>query len=356
MLPAINENLSKRISSLRFLLIVFVVFAHNNPTTVNFANGTETYDIPSYVNVVRRLISEIRTTIPLFFLLSGFLLYAKETKLTTVLKKKSRTILLPYLLWNALTILFYYIAQSFSFTEPYFATNIVRNFTIMDYVGAFTGKAGIYAEHGGTPIAYPLWFLRDLFILNLAFIGIKKLVDKFPLGTLMLFVILWIGSIDIYVVSPEALLFFTLGYYAVKYSLDIRKLDSLKMYDIVALYAITIVIELFFKESVPVIHNLNIVIGSIFFLKLTQYFVSSQKVFGKLLWLEGYAFWVYVAHAIPLSIMTKLSVKIIPMHDGWLLLQYFGVSITAVVILVAMGAAVKKLFPKTYTVLTSGRT
>jgi hypothetical protein len=42
----LDEDLSKRINSLRFLLIVFVVFIHNNVSFMNFAGGTETYDIP----------------------------------------------------------------------------------------------------------------------------------------------------------------------------------------------------------------------------------------------------------------------------------------------------------------------
>lgn len=86
----VDENVSKRIISLRFLLIVFVIFIHNNPTEVNFADGTEIYTIPIYVNIIRELISNIiaRTAVPLFFLISGFLLYTKETKFIPVLKKR----------------------------------------------------------------------------------------------------------------------------------------------------------------------------------------------------------------------------------------------------------------------------
>jgi len=54
----INDEVSKRIHALRFLLIVFVVFIHNGVIDegVNFAGGTELFDPPLYVVKVRELI------------------------------------------------------------------------------------------------------------------------------------------------------------------------------------------------------------------------------------------------------------------------------------------------------------
>jgi fucose 4-O-acetylase-like acetyltransferase len=353
----LTEDLSKRIVSLRFLLIVFVVFIHNNPTKVNFADGTEVYEIPFYVDIVRHLISGIvaRIAVPLFFLISGFLLYAKESAFIPVIKKKSRTILLPYLMWNVLAVVFYFTAQSVSVTKPWFATLIVRNFNVPDWIGVFTGKAGIFAATGH-PLVYQFWFLRDLFILNLLFTGIKKIIDLFPLGTLALLLIFWLANIPLsIVVSPEALLFFALGYYIVRYSLDYRSLDAIKRYDIVLIYSITIIMELFFSRYIPVIHKVNIIIGIVAFIKLSRYFINNEKWYHVLSWLEPYAFFVYAVHGIALAVMTKLSVKMIPMHGGWLLLQYFGVNISGTILFVLMGMAVRKVFPRLFRMLTGGR-
>jgi fucose 4-O-acetylase-like acetyltransferase len=353
---AIDSNLSKRINSLRFLLIVFVVFIHNNPTEVNFAGGTETYTIPLYVDIVRDLISGIicGVAVPLFFLISGFLLYSKETKFMTVLKKKSRTILLPYILWHIVIIVFLYTAQSFSFTKPYFATLIMRNLNAKDWIGAFTGKSGFFGITG-YPLVFQFWFLRDLFILNLLFIGIKKLIDMFPFGTVLLFFIVWISGIPIYPVSPTALFFFSLGYYIVKYNIDYKKIDAVKNYDIIVLYVITIIMELCFEKYIAKIHVMNILIGSLFFIKLTRYFIENENIYNKLAWLEKYAFFVYAIHGILLAVLQKLSVKIIPMRDGWLLVQYFSVNIIGILLFVLLGVMVRKIAPKLYALLTGGR-
>jgi hypothetical protein len=333
-----------------------VVFIHNTPTEINFAGGTEIYTIPVYVHIVRELVTNIiaRIAVPLFFLISGYLLYVKETNFFVVLKKKSRTLLLPYILWNILAAVFFYAAQSFSFTKPYFANIIIRNFTIWDWIGVFTGKSGQFAIRGN-PLVYQFWFLRDLFILCMFFIGIKKLVDRFPLGALFLFFALWRSGINIYIVSTEALFFFAMGYYVIKYAPDYKKIDGIAYYDIGIIYIITIILVLFFEEYVPGIRKINILLGCIMFIKLTRYFINREHIYNKLLRLEKYAFFVYAVHGIGLAAIQKLSVRIIPMRGFWLLFQYFSVSITGIVIFVLMGAVIRKLFPKLYGVLTGGR-
>jgi fucose 4-O-acetylase-like acetyltransferase len=352
----VDEELSKRIKSLRFLLIVFVVFIHNNVTEVDFSSKTEIYEIPFYVEKIRYLISGIitRVSVPLFFFISGFLLYAKKTEYVTTLKKKCRTILIPYTIWNILAVVFYFTAQSFSFTKPYFVNNIIRNFEIIDWIDIFIGK---FTELRGYqyPLVYPFWFLRDLFILYLLYKLIKKLVDLFPFGTFVILCLLWLNNIKFYIVSNEALLYFTCGYYVVKYSLNYRTLDNLRLFDVLMAYIVTIIIELFFYEYVPTIHKINVIVGSIVFIKLTHYFIQNIKMNSMLIWLEEYAFFVYAIHEPCLTIMKKLSVRIIPMRGGFILLQYFGVVFLGILIFLCTGIILKKLFPKLYSILTGGR-
>jgi hypothetical protein len=363
-MSVIDESLSKRIKSLRFLLIVFVVFIHNNPQFVNFAGGTEIYTIPAYVNLVRTLISGIicSVAVPLFFLIAGFLLYAKETAFLPVLKKRSMTILLPYIVWNVLAILFFFTAQSFAFTKPYFANIIVRNFNAADWFGAFTGKSGFFGKEG-YPLVYQFWFLRDLFILTLLFIPIKKIIDKFPFAAFVLFFTLWISGINIYIVNTGALLFFAMGYYIVKYNLQYKEIDSniewgagkTRLLDVGVIYILTIIAELFLKEQVPIIHILNILVGCVFFIKLSYYFIKNEWLYDKLARFEKYAFFVYAVHGIALAVMQKLSVKIIPMHDAWLLVQYFAVNILGIILFTTIAVVLRKLFPRFYALLTGGR-
>jgi hypothetical protein len=272
----------------------------------------------------------------------------------SVLKKKSKTVLLPYILWNALALLFLLIGQNTSFTRQYFASNLIKDFTTIDWIDVFVGKFTARREYQ-YPLVYQFHFLRDLYILSLLFLVIKKIVDKFPFGTIILFFIIWVGNINIFLVAPRVLFFFTLGYYVVKYSWDCKKLDQIKTYDILTVYIIIVIIRLFFNDKVPIIFNINVLVGVILFIKLTKYFVDNMKIYDGLSGLSKYAFFVFATHGIALAIMQKLSIKIIPMHNGWLLLQYFGGSIFVIIILLLIGTMIRKLLPKPYAVLTGGR-
>jgi surface polysaccharide O-acyltransferase-like enzyme len=354
----IDHALSKRIRSLRFLLIVFVVFIHGGviDTSVNFADGLQTFEVPFYVAKIQEFTDVITSVaVPLFFLISGFLLYLKEPNFLKNLKRKSTTILLPYFLWTILVIFFLFVAQSFSFTKPYFANLIVRNFSSMDWIGVFLGHFGKFSEPSGHPLVYQFWFLRDLFILNLLFVIIKKIIDLCPGGAFILFFLLWIGGINIYIVSTGALFFFALGYYIVKYNVNYKHIDNIKMKDMVIMYMTTIITSLFFKERIIFISAINIIIGILFFIKLSYDFVKKERVYKSLSWMEQYAFWVYATHGIVIAAMTKVSVKIMPMNDGWLLVNYFGVTLLCIFILVCIGIIFRKIFPKLFLILTGGR-
>jgi fucose 4-O-acetylase-like acetyltransferase len=358
MLP-IEDNVSKRINSLRFLLIVFVVFIHNAAIRkgVNFSDGTETYPIPPYIQNIVGIVSYFTSVaVPLFFIISSYLLYKKESDFITVFKKKYKTILLPYLIWHVLTILFFYAAQSFSFTKRYFVNIIIRNFTMLDWIQAFIGKftdGENAALH--TPFVYQFWFLRDLFILSISFMIIKKLIDRFPIFMFIAFLILWISGMNIYIVNTGALFYFSLGYYIVKYNIDYRLADNIELYDIMPAYGIIIITGLFFSKHIAVIGNINIIIAVLFFIKISNYFVNNQNLYDILDRLKVHAFFVYALHGILEAILIKLSVLIIPMRQGWLLVQYFGVSIITIVLLVIMGMVLKKITPTLYGILTGGR-
>jgi surface polysaccharide O-acyltransferase-like enzyme len=341
------------------LLIVFVVFIHNTAINrgVNFSTGTEIYQIPGYVQKIAELVSSFTcVAVPLFFILSAYLLYSRESSFVNNLKKKCRTIIMPYFLWIILTITFLFIVQSFSFTKIFFATTIIRNFTIMDWIQAFLGKfnSGRPPTHHH-PLVGQFWFLRDLIILNVFFIGLKRIIDKFPAGTFVLLLILWIADPNIYIINTGALLYFSIGYYIVKYNLDYKHIDNIKVNDLIIMYVVTIIARLIFHEYISIIGNINIFVGIIFFIRISIYFIKNEKIYSLLNWLKGYAFWVYALHMLLEAVLIKLSVLIIPMKEGWLLIQYFGVSIVTIILLIILGIILRKMSPKIYGILTGGR-
>jgi fucose 4-O-acetylase-like acetyltransferase len=355
----IDAELSKRINSLRFILIFFVVFIHNGAITkgVNFFDGNEIYNIPIYVEKIIELVSSFTcVAVPLFFIISSSLLYSKKDTFIGNIKKKMKTIILPYFLWIVLTIAFYYIAQSFLFTRKYFATLIIKNFTIIDWIQAFIGK--INAAESPTlhlPIIGQFWFLRDLIILNIFCLPIKKVIDKFPVSTFVLLLVLCLANPQIYIINAGALFWFAVGYYVVKYNLSYKTIDKIKFFDLVLIYLIIIISRLFLYKYVPVIGFINVIVALIFFIKLSSWFIKNDVLYNIFNWLKEYAFWIYALHGLLEAVLIKLSVLIIPMRDGWLLLQYFGVVIVTTILLLIIGICIQIIMPKIYSLLTGGR-
>ena len=105
----------------------------------------------------------------------------------------------------------------------------------------------------------------------------------------------------------------------------------------------------------PVLHKANIIIGYIFFLKISGYFIEKIRLYRILAWLEQYAFIVYAVHNIVISQALKIYVRIIPLNGVYILAGYFAMIIFGVTVSLVFGIILRKLFPKIYGVLTGGR-
>jgi hypothetical protein len=334
-----------------------VIIIHNGISEKSFSQRNIVAIIPDYVGNVQRLVGIITAiAVPMFFLFSAYLLYFKEQRYVPTMKKKCRTILLPYILWHVLLIGFYFTVSTLPFTRQYFSPEKpIPLWNAMDWLKAFVGDYSDRESLIGFPFVYQFWFLRDLFILNIFFVFIKKIADKFPLGIFVLVAILWTNNVKIYIVSPEAFLFFTFGYYIVKYNLDIKTIDQIKILDISVAYGITIMLEYFFIDSMPILHKINILMGCMFFLRISRYFIENIKLYKILAWLEKYQFVVYAIHGIIIPQLLKIYVKIIPIKGVFILSGYFIMIFFGVFVSLMFGIIFKKLLPGLYGTLTGGR-
>jgi hypothetical protein len=129
----------------------------------------------------------------------------------------------------------------------------------------------------------------------------------------------------------------------------------MKISDMAFMYIVTILTKLFFREKITTIYFINIIVGTLFFIKLSCNLIKGNKTYKIFTWLEQYAFWIYATHGIALAVMIKLSVKIMPMTRGWLLVHYFIVTSLCIILLLGTGIIFRKIFPKIFSILTGGR-
>ena len=363
----IDEETSKRITSLRFLLACFVVFIHNHPQEVNFADGVMKIDEPMWSAVIRDTVTGFwgGIAVPAFFIISGYLFFAKPKPLAKTIKAKLKGIVLPYVLWTLISIFLFFVAQSFSFSKMYFVQeqNLIRSWHFLDFVKAFFGRRIPPNDHY-SPLVYQFWYIRNL-LMFMAFSPILLFCyKKSPFATFILITaqsaLHRLGVFQDPLWISDALFYFTLGLYSVKHSSKvIAILDSIKWKDFLVAYFISLCITEYvsFNEIKANFfswgnHLFTIALA----IKLAGKMCKNEKIFAKLTFLSEYSFWIYAFHApFVITVMEKLSLKIIPMHDALILVQFFGISILCILFLLLSGIALKKICPPLFALLNGGR-
>lgn len=351
------------ISFLRFPLIVAVVLIHSNPEDVVF-NGqfvVTNYNLSVY-ETVRYFISEIlaRLAVPAFFFISGFLFFRKTDcfNLSTYvqkLKKRGRSLLLPYLFWNLVVVLLFYLAQTF--LEGLLSGNnlSVADYTWNNWLQAFwVGNSGKHM-----PINYPLWFIRDLIVVvifsPIIYWGIKRLQPLF----ILLLGVLWFFNfgIDVTGFSTGSFFFFSYGAYW-----GINKINFVGNYNrffpySLWVYIILAVCNLFFRnyDWCIYIHKVGILVGLSMLISLAAYCLKKHicKVNTNL---ANSSFFIYAYHGMPLALVIKLLVKVIcPQTNMSLILLYFICPIITIVLGLGIYKVLIKYLPKFTALVTGGR-
>ena len=122
----INIILSYKIRFLSFLLMVFVVFLHSyNLGYSEFQPGNNA--ILNLNHIIQNYISQgiTRIAVPLFFLISGIFYFLKFDLTSKIflkkIKKRTKTLLIPYLLWSIIGFILFLALQINPLTARFFS-------------------------------------------------------------------------------------------------------------------------------------------------------------------------------------------------------------------------------------------
>lgn len=358
-----DELQSKSIDFLRFPLIVGVVFIHAYSTTLKFQGvdlGTEAY-LPVY-NTLSEFCSQVvaRIAVPLFFFISGFLFfYHTEWSAGSYkykLNRRVKTLLIPYLFWNFLVLILYFIAQSLPGISGLFSgvNKLIRDYDTIDFFNAFWG----IGEHG-MPIVYPFWFIRDLMVVVL-FTPVVYTFVKYgrKYGVMLLGVMWYFGWwFDIIGFGVVSFFFFTAGAY-----FSINKLNIIlifrKLFVLSAiLYPLLALADLLTKsyEFNHYIHDMGIIVGIVFLFNLVSYYLEKGKI-ATSGFLASAAFFVFACHEPWLTLIRKILFKILkPETDTLMTVLYFLSPALIIIITLSIYALLKRYLPKFTQVITGGR-
>ena len=340
--------------------MILVVFIHSYREKISYVGKNVILLPPQWLEYLKYMISEViaRTAVPMFFVMSAILLYRCEFTWKENMRKKVRTILIPYLVLNTFWILFFYVAQQLEFAVPYFVTyqSRIQDWGIEGWLDAYFGNV-----LDAYPLLYPTWFLRDLFILNLFALLIKKCVDTVPRVSLFLVLCLWMIPLPIPFigergVSGQSLVFFVLGYYLVKYRADLRRPDDWSMWLVSGIYVVCVLVTMLSIGQVLhyMFRHITIFVGIVFFYKCGQWIEESR---GRefCVRFSKHSFFIFAFHEMNLTIVTKLLAEKIPQTWQIQLAEYFLLPMLIIIGCVLLSILMKACFPRGYRVLTGGR-
>jgi peptidoglycan/LPS O-acetylase OafA/YrhL len=358
-----NKEESLRLSALRFPLIFGVVFIHAYETTVGLSNKIVGIAHTSiYVDLIRNLFSQelARTAVPTFFLMSGYLFFAgfewSYKGYFDKLRRRTRTLLIPFLLWNIGTLLMIAIAQILPATQDYFTGKnvehkLITTYSLLDYPEAILGI-------GRRPISYQFWFIRDLMVLDLLAPFIFLLNKRFPLLFLGCLFINWVfGYNSIPFLPAEGTFFFSLGCFLGYKGKSLFILDS-HWKTIAIIYGLSLLFDMSLIHT-PYslsIHYICILLGVPIVLFVTKIIISSEALSKRVIALGGASFFVFAAHEPLLTIVRKIAYKILHPESNLLVLAlYFILPLTIISLTTLAYYALNRLYPKFIAVITGGR-
>lgn len=343
----IDKQQSERIQIIKVISTFMVIFIHANTSDVSFKDGSVISDFPYWLEILRYIISECfsRIAVPCFFTIASILLYSKTFTWLSNIKKKIKSLLLPYFLCISIYILIFLVAQSIPFMSIYFsnADNVIKEWGMIDWIGAYIGK--------NAPFNVPLWFVRDLFILNFIAIPIQKIVNKFPKFMFLLVTIVWIFDLSTPIVDRQAIVFWVLGILIVKYNYTLNRVDNFNWLIIIPTFCL-LVLDCLYR--LIVIHQISIILYMIIVVKISKY-LAMGKANEKILKLSKYNFFIYAFHLIILITIIKFCVHYLPQYPFVQLLEYCVSPIVTALICIIAAKILIRFTPKLYNLITGSR-
>ncbi|MCF2593600.1 acyltransferase family protein [Bacteroides caecigallinarum] len=272
------------------------------------------------------------------------------------LKKRSRTLLIPYLFWNLVVVLLYYLTQTFLSGLTSGENLLIKEYTWINWLKVFWdgNKIG-----GDMPINYPLWFVRDLMVVivisPIVYFCVKhlKIIFVITLG------LLWILGIWFTLpgFSITALFFFSYGaYYTINKKNFIRIHNSFPLYSFV-LYIIIAICDLLTRQYDwhKYVHSIGILVGLSAIVSFVAYGIAKQKLHPNH-FLSNSSFFIYVYHGMPLAFLIKFSVKVLqPQTDAGLIMLYLVCPLITILLGLCIYSVLIKYLPKFTAIITGGR-
>lgn len=375
-----NELTSRVISYLRFPLTVAVVFIHFSLTDGLMVHGVKHgLGNPDWFFHIVNFCSEVlaRIAVPLFYMISGYLFFYRTESFNSFLyvqklKKRARTLLVPFILWNIIAVLWQLkclLPGLSSFYRP-----VEVQWSVMRILNTFlfnTGNSGIIVGptleadlSGSYPIDVPLWYMRDLMAVILISPLVYWVIKRLKVWPITIMGLAWLTS-SIYLPQGSyidmilnALFFFSFGSFFSIHQVDF--IQSFKKFKWAPVCYLIIAVADTLTRGIGYniyIHRAGILIGIIATVNIVAPLVAKNRVKVNMT-LASSSFFIFASHYLIIGDVGKFAFTMLHIPENSpvaMLALYFSVPITVTAICLTAHMIVKRLSPKLCALLTGGR-
>lgn len=315
------------------------------------------------LNLVEKTVSSFcRTAVPLFYIISGYLFFLKVPdgikSITGKMRKRGRTLLVPYLIANVFTFFFYCGVNAVALKFGGVAD--VVNFKIFNDMAVLGVWGTLELVFINPPIAFQLWFVRDLMVMVLlspliwlmlkGLVGLEHSVGKF-LPIMFLAVLfaagMWIGY------AATAFWFMSGGYIAmsrVNIGCSIR--NRIALFAVCAGFLVCLAVCV--TESNDDLMGKCLPLFGVPALWLLYDAMSDHLSSARIDWFAKYTFFVYLVHEPFLNIFKKMPL-LISRSELMFIISYLTIPILFYVVACVVGERFSRWFPNAYKIYTGGR-
>ena len=355
---------------LRFPLIILVVYIHSNMHPVNYhgidfntLTASDSFDLCRLS--LGTLLSQI--AVPVFFFISGFLFFYKMQGWDwhiygKKIKRRVRTLFIPYVIWNSIAILFACILLFRNSGWQGVVSFVQEN----DYLDLFLSceKAGTNRENElgiPTPMTFPylvpLWYLRELMVMVLLSPVFYAFFKKLGLGGVFLLLISFVFSIGINIPGflCLAMFFYGSGAFFSMNNIDPTHVFYGKRWGVYLITGGMFLLAIWFYNIRGIFYSLFIITGSISAVNIA--IASHMKGIRIPQILTSAVFFIYLFHDVYITtISTYITDRLIGISNSFqLLIGYLLSPIISILICMIIFISLKRICPKALSLIAGGR-
>lgn len=359
-----DDYISRKLKVLSFLSVILVVITHGYNLKDRFLlPQTRVLEPLSVATFIEYFVSGglARFSVPFFFAASGYLFFydlrPTARGFGDKLRRRLRSLALPYLLWNALGVGLVLATQDQPLLNPsgfHWVRLLDGGPWARELIGALV-----------RPIAFQLWFMRDLMVCVLLSPLLYWLIARFSFWVLVPLAIPWLLQLPLTILEPESILFFVGGGILAVHRVDLRPRVTGVAGRWIAwllpldLALITVKTLLAHGPSpnpalLLALHRAVILCG--LFWAWYAYDGFGERLHqSRLVQLAAFTFFIYAAHEPLLIIFSDFCLVVLGTAPATLLAVYLGAPAVIFGLCLLLGMALRRWARPVFLTLTGGR-